>query len=393
MAEDRSSWRFKRSGPIQTILGNQGFNLFLFFLAVYFFIIGVKLMGSGFKLMGKDFSQELIASTSNPVVGLAIGIFATALVQSSSATTSMVVTMVLANPGFYPNAIPIVMGANIGTSVTNVIVSLSHIRNAESFRRAFSGALVHDFFNLLSVLLLFPIELLVRELTGKGILERVAYWAAGALLGKKGVEFELIDHLLRPLLEPITELISTIGMHEGVVTLIVGTAILFAALVLITRSARRAIEGRVQKVLDRYLFKNDATSFSFGLLLTTFVQSSSVTTSLVVPLVGGGILSIYQIYPYSLGANIGTTITALLAALATLTPCEGSKMALSISLVHLFFNMCGILIFYPLRKVPITLARWTAEYMSWHRKWAILFIIVVFFGIPGMVILMDRFIF
>jgi len=349
-------------------------------------------MGSGFKLLGKDFAVELIKTTSNPLVGLAIGVLATAVVQSSSATTSTIVAMVLVNPSFYPNAIPLIMGSNIGTSVTNLIVSLGHIRDVPSFKRALAGALVHDFFNLLTVSLLFPLEWLIRILTGKGYLERLGEWTAGLLLGKKGMEFELIEKVLDPVLEPMTKAINGIGFHTEILTLLVGTVVLFSALFFLTRSARRAIEGNVQKVIDKVLFKNDATSFGFGVLLTSIVQSSSVTTSLVVPLVGGGILTLGQIFPYTLGANIGTTITALMAAMASMTASSGGKMALAISLVHLFFNLTGVIIFYPLRKAPITLAKGAAKYFSKHRKYTILFIALIFYGIPGFIILVDKFI-
>ena len=371
----------------------QWFNLLVFFLSIYIFIIGIKLMGGGFKGLGRDFAEDLVETTSNPLVGLCIGVFVTALVQSSSATTSMVVLLVLNDPSFFPNAIPIVIGANIGTSVTNVIVSLGHIRHPPSFRRAFAGALVHDFFNILAAALLFPTEWLVRILTGKGILERLGEGTATLLMGNKGVEFDTLDLILDPVLGPMERGIDAIGFHPEILTLVVGLIILFTALTFITRSARRAIEGRVQKVVDRVLFKNAATSFGFGVTLTSFVQSSSVTTSLVVPLVGSGILTVEKIFPYTLGANIGTTVTALMAALAAQIPTEGGKMAIAISLVHLYFNIIGIALLYPFRKVPIYLAKKAAKFFSMHRKWTIVFILVLFFGVTGSVILIDRFLF
>lgn len=378
--------------------------MLVFFLSIYFFIIGIKLMGSGFKGLGADFAEGLIETTSNPVVGLCIGVFATAVVQSSSATTSTVVAMVLANPSFFPNAIPIVIGANIGTSVTNIIVSLGHIRHPPSFRRAFAGALVHDFFNVISASLIFPAEWIVRILTGKGFLERMGEATADALYGSKGFEFDLFHRLLDPVLEPIEGGIESIGLYPEIMMLVVGIIILFISLSFITKAARRAIDDKVQALIDRVLFRNVPTSFIFGLFLTAFIQSSSVTTSIAVPLVGGGILSLEQVFPYTLGANVGTTVTALLAALALASQknaedmasadivLEGRKMALAISFVHLYFNGLGILLIGPLKKVPIYLARRVARYMSANRKWAIIFLVVVFFVIPGSVILIDRFI-
>jgi sodium-dependent phosphate cotransporter len=383
---------------------NQWFNLLVFFFSIYFFIIGIKLMGSGFKgfndLFGsgdRTFADILIGAVSNPLVGLCVGVFVTAVIQSSSATTSTVVAIVAAEPSFFPYAIPIIIGANIGTSVTNIIVSLGHIRHPPSFRRAFAGALVHDFFNVLSASLIFPMEVIIKELTGEGFLERLGKWTAGLFIGESGAEFELIDKILDPVLEPLKTNIESIGflIDWQYYMIIIGVIILFISLTFITRSARKAIDGKVQKVVDRVLFRNAPTSFLFGVVLTSFVQSSSVTTSLAVPLVGGGILKLRQIYPYTLGANIGTTVTALLAAMASqsIDPGIGGKMALAISFVHLYFNILGIGIFYPLRKAPIFLARTVARYMAVNRKMSIIFLMVIFYAIPGLVILIDRFIF
>ncbi|HHD15522.1 MAG TPA: sodium dependent phosphate transporter [Euryarchaeota archaeon] len=396
---------FGRSGNLfRKVTGSQGFNLLVFFIALYFFIIGIKLMGSGFKgldtVFGSEegsFAETLVSAVSNPLVGLCMGVFITAVVQSSSATTSTVVAMVAVNPSFFPYAIPIVIGANIGTSVTNIIVSLGHIRHPPSFRRAFAGALVHDFFNVTAASLIFPAEWLVRILTGKGFLERLGVWAASGLVGSRGVQFDLIHRLLDPVLDPIKGIISGIGggIHPHAATFILigfGLVVLFVSLTFITKSARRAIDGKVQRVVDRVLFRNAPTSFLFGLTLTSFVQSSSVTTSIAVPLVGGGILTIEQIFPYTLGANVGTTVTALLAALAADFVGEGGKLALAISFVHLFFNIMGIALIYPLRKVPIYLARRVARYMAANRKMAIVFLFVVFFLTPGIVIIVDWYI-
>ncbi len=382
-------------------MDNRALNILIFLGAIYFFIIGIKLMGGGFKLMGGDFSESLIETTSNPFVALCIGVFATAVIQSSSATTSTVVAMVVANPSFYPNAIPIIIGANIGTSVTNVIVALGHIRHKGAFRRAFAGALVHDLFNIIAASLIFPLEWLTRIFTGKGFLERLGEVTATALVGSKGAKFDLIHRILDPVLEPMEKSILGLDLHPELMLLIVGVVILFISLTLITKAARKTIDGKVQQILDKVLFRNDATSFASGAALTSFVQSSSVTTSLVVPLVGGGILTIRQIFPYTLGANIGTTVTAILAALALLEGgggvpvelVEGARLGLAIAFVHLYFNITGIVLLYPFKKVPIYLAQRLSRYMSNNRKLAILFVLVVFFGIPGLIILIDRLIF
>jgi sodium-dependent phosphate cotransporter len=109
-------------------------------------------------MFGSGLAETLIATTTNPLVGLFIGILATSIIQSSSSTTSIVVGLVAGGALNVANAIPIVMGANIGTSVTNLLVSLTQIRRDLEFRRALSAAIVHDFFNILAVIVIFPLQ-------------------------------------------------------------------------------------------------------------------------------------------------------------------------------------------------------------------------------------------
>jgi sodium-dependent phosphate cotransporter len=119
---------------------------------------------------------------------------------------------------------------------------------------------------------------------------------------------------------------------------------------------------------------------------TASVQSSSATTSLLVPLAGTGVLSLRQIFPYTLGANIGTTITAILASLST-----GSPAAVTVALAHLSFNILGIAIFYPLRALPIWLAKHAGRIASRSKRNSaaavVIFIALIF--IPLLYILLS----
>ena len=128
----------------------------LFFF--YLFLVSIKLMGVSFQMFGKGFAEQLISSYSNPFLGLFTGILATSLVQSSSTTTSLVVGLVGGGALPVEYAIPIIMGANLGTTITNTLVSLSFVTRKEDFRRAFAGATVHDFFNVIAVIIFLPLE-------------------------------------------------------------------------------------------------------------------------------------------------------------------------------------------------------------------------------------------
>jgi solute carrier family 34 (sodium-dependent phosphate cotransporter) len=349
------------------------------FLCLYLFIVGIGGMGYSFKLFGKDFAEKVLTMTASPFVGLFIGILGTALVQSSSTSTSIIVGMVAGGAIAIDSAIFMVMGANIGTTVTNLMVSLGHITRTTEFRRAFGAAIIHDLFNWMVVLILFPLEL------ATGILARLASGMAGWFEGAGGLK--LADPL-QAATRPAIQLISQLVADHPVFLLIVSVLLTFGMLASIVKLLRSLVLKKVETFFDEYLFKNAARAMLFGMLLTIAVQSSSITTSVVIPLAGAGILRLSQIFPYTLGANVGTTVTAMLAALST-----GSPAAVTVSFGHLLFNLAGILIIWPVRRVraiPVRLAEKLAELSMRNRLIPFGFILLVFFVIPGVLILLFK---
>jgi len=374
-------------------------NILLFIAFLYLFFVSIELIGKAFKGFGGGFAEGLIATTSNPIVGLFIGVLATTIAQSSSLTTSVLVGMVAAGTITVPNAIPVIMGANIGTTVTNTIVAMAHITRKQEFKKAFSGAIVHDFFNLLTVATLLPLHLLTQLIFGRGFLEIMATGLARVFTGVGGAKFSsplkmvtkpviklLYERLFPALVRPFfVQQTDDVKRAVAIVTLIFAILLLFLALKYMTKFMRSAIATKMENLFDGYLFKTAIRSFVIGAIFTTIVQSSSVTTSLAVPLVAAGILTIEQIFPYVLGANLGTTITAMLAALAT-----GSEFAITVAFAHLCFNICGTAIWYPLKKLPIKMALKMAEICTESRKLALAYLIVVFYIVPGLLILIMR---
>ena len=371
-------------------------------------------------------------------------------------------------------AIPIVMGANIGTSVTNTIVSLCQMAEKEEFRRAFAGATVHDMFNLLAVLILLPLELaseylfqltneivkslhletnkalkqdLLKKITkpftniiiqlDKKIIEKIAkgdksvgdkslilFWC------DKGTEvtFNKTETVLRNITsnstalknisatvktvtvyvnetvtdtrteftEPCKFLFHDTGMSDtevGIILLIASLIILCVCLVLIVKTLHSLLRGQIALIIRKTFNSDFPKPFTFltgylailvGAGLTILVQSSSIFTSAITPLVGLGIVGLERMYPLTLGANIGTTATGILAAFAS----DGEKLdlALQIALCHLFFNISGIIIWYPiphLRRVPIKFAKALGNTTAEYRWFAIAYLFVVFFILPG----------
>ncbi len=354
---------------------------------LYIFLISIGMIGASFKLLGKDLATQIFALASNPITGLFIGVFSTSLVQSSSTTTSVVVGLVA---GGMPvsTAIPIIMGANIGTSVTNTLVSLGHIGRSLEFKRAFAASTVHDFFNLMAVIILFPLQYYTN------FLGKMSGWMANILTAGTDLKFNSpIKAVVKPVVKFVVSTVSSPFDAKGIqalVVLIVAAILLFIALKYITQLLRGVVMQRASGFFERTVFRTPYLAFVMGILLTATVQSSSITTSVVVPLAGAGILTLAQIYPYTLGANIGTTVTAILAALAA--P-EHFVAAITVALSHLLFNLCGIVsitAFKPVRNIPINLANWMAE-QAIIRKWVpLVYILVVFFIIPIVLIYATR---
>ncbi len=371
---------FKLSKPLITV-----FKVLLILVVLYIFLVSIGLMGGGFKFFGKDFARALIETTSNPFIGLFIGIFATALIQSSSTTTSMVVAFVAAGTISVQNAIPVIMGANIGTAVTSTLVSLGHVTRQREFERAFAAGTVHDMFNLMVVLILLPIEI------ATGYLHRTASALASVLAGTSGIEFKSpLKLITKPISKEIIHGISSFGFTQivsGVLIVIIGIGLLMISLIVLSKLLKSLVLSKLQRILHASTDSSGIIAILIGVVFTVIVQSSSVTTSLMIPMAAAGILTIRHVFPVALGANVGTTITALLASLAT-----GRPEALTIALVHLLFNISGILLFYPvpfMRQIPITVASGLAKLVMKKRSYAILFILIGYFFIPGLAIFLT----
>ena len=341
---------------------------------MFLFIVALEMMGDGIKGLGSDFAEGLLRATANPLIGLLTGILVTSLVQSSSTTTSLVVTLVATGTLSVPNAIPVIMGANIGTTVTNTIVSMGHVTQPDEFRRAMAGATVHDFFNWIAVVILLPLELAF------GVISRPATALAGALPGVDTANpgdtpFEVVAELASGLLGGVAWL-----------TALVGLLLLFVALRYLVVILKGFFLSRSEGALDKYIFGKPLVAMAFGMVLTFLVQSSSITTSLVIPLVGAGVLSVRRVFPYMLGSNVGTTATALLAALVAVSGGEPQAQAgLVIALCHLLFNVFGIALVYPIpavREIPIRMAEFVGELAFKNRLYAIAYLLGLFYLLP-----------
>lgn len=351
----------------------------LVFGLIYTFLVGVSSLESGIKVMGADTQESLFSSVSNPVAGLFIGILGTVLVQSSSASTSVIVGLVGTGALGVGDAVPMIMGANIGTTVTNTLVALAHMRQSEEFKRAFSAATVHDFFNLMAVSIVLPIELATNVLSNSA--EKISE----QLVGSAGSEWKspIKKWVKEPVgwLKDLGDAIGASGNVLGTLLVAIGLVIILISLAFITKNMRKLVADRIEASLNKVLGKGAGTvAMLLGLVITISVQSSSITTSIMIPLAAAGVVTLRNIYPVTLGANVGTTITALLAALATSRP-----EALTVAIVHTLFNVGGIVLLYPMpyvRDIPIRLAENLAKIAINRRIAAVIYVVVVFIVVP-----------
>lgn len=371
------------STPIAPRIGT-GRN-FLNWLAVvgliYLLIVAVSVIGSGFKTAVGDQAKELFAFATNPFLGLIVGIVATALIQSSSTTTSIVVGLVAGGLPV-PTAIPMIMGANIGTSVTNTLVSAGCIGNKAEFRRAFSAATVLDLFNLLAVAIFLPLEILFHPL------ERLSKLSAGFFYGDASLSMKdanFIGAMTKPAVDVITgstQFLPTI--FAGIFQIILGILLIFISIYYVGKLLKQLMVGRAKEILHTAIGRGPIAGILSGVFMTILVQSSSTTTSLMVPLAAAEVFGLREIYPFTLGANVGTCVTALLAATAVAG--ATALPALQIALVHLFFNLLGVLVIFCipfLYRLPVIGAETLALAASEHKFVALAYVLGVFFILPA----------
>ncbi|KAM7394162.1 hypothetical protein PAMP_020980 [Pampus punctatissimus] len=397
---------------------------------LYIFICSLDILSSAFQLVGGKTAGDIFQDNtvlSNPLAGLVIGVLVTLLVQSSSTSSSIVVSMVSSGLLTVQLAVPIIMGTNIGTSVTNTLVAMTQAGDRSTFRRAFAGATVHDFFNWLSVLVLLPLEVATGYL----------YVVTKLIIDSFKIQSGEAPDLLNVITDILTE--SIIQLDESVLTgiatgdpearnksLIKKWCQTFTNTTIMnitvpgpencTSPSLCWVDGNYTYTLKnisetyniercKHIFVNvNLPDLAVGMILLAL--SLLVLCSCLVLIVkllnsmlkgqvaavikkilntGIGVISIERAYPLSLGSNIGTTTTAILAAMAS--PGDTLANALQIALVHFLFNVSGIILWYPIpfTRMPIRLAKGLGNITASYRWFAVVYIVCCFFFFPLLV--------
>lgn len=344
-----------------------------------FFFLSIQLLGVSFSHIGANVTSAINLATSNPFIGLFIGLLTTAILQSSSTTTSMAVAAVAAGSISLHNAIPIIMGANIGTTLTSTIVSMSYITKTKEFRKAVSAGSIHDIFNIMLVVLLFPLEYYYGLLTNlsQQMTDMIIVNSDAGVSNQPLLNFNFLNLWLTNVvkfLSPLFSLILSIAMLFGTVKIL--SSVLYSHLI-----------GQTKEQFQSVVFRNTARSFGWGMLLTSLIQSSSLTTSLMVPLVATSKVKLKRAFQFILGANLGTTITALLAAILK------NEAAISLAFAHFLFNAIGITIFLTIpifRNLPVYLAKKLGRLTIKHRIAGFAYILIIFFLLPFTLIYLSN---
>lgn len=353
-------------------------SLLIFIPEIVLFLLSINLVGEAVSSLGQETARGILLATSNPFIGLFIGLLAAALIQSSSTVTAMTVAVVSTGYLSLGSAIPVVMGANIGTTLTSTLVSLGFITNRNEFRKAISAGTAHDFFNIFTVVLLFPLEYYYGILSsGANYLTSIFGDALNANNASEGLTFGLGQ---------LAAMVLNV-LPNAVIALILSLILLFTSIKLLSRTISNRIIGTSKDRLRKFIFASPYKSFAWGTMITAAIQSSSITTSLIVPLVAAGRVTLKRSFPFILGANMGTTITALIAAFSQ------SEAAISLAFVHLLFNLVGVLIFLPfpiLRRLPVLVAYRFGALTLDSRVIGFSYIIFTFFLMPFTLIYVNK---
>lgn len=347
-------------------------------LSLLLFIFAIDLLTVAMGRLNSDVAREIIQATRNPFISLFVGLLVTALIQSSSTVTASIVAIVASGNMTLQQAVPMVLGANIGTTLTSTLVSFTFVTKRKEFRRALSSGISHDVFNILNVIILFPLELYFNFLSNSA--EKFAQLFASD--GNPAEAFEYNRIFTRNITEWIVEHINI-----PFISTILAVFLVFFSIKILTTSVYKTFVQDAFLDISKVIFKNTGLSFIYGVFFTAAVQSSTVTTCLVVPLVANRKVSLAKSFPFIVGANIGTTITAVIAAMYK------TEAAIALAFVHVLFNSLGALIFLPfpeIRQIPVKLADFMGRTSVKYRIFGFAYILLTFFVIPFLLIYFSR---
>ena len=379
--------------------------LVLLVSGVFLFICSLEGVGYGFKLMFSEWAHvilSLIESGVAPYTGLAIGVLATTLLESSSAvvaTTMISMASIVASGLPLASAIrfgvPMILGANVGTTVGNTLTLLA-IRKAttrEEFNATIPGVLVDDIFKFLTVGFFFVLEVttgfLSTIVTGAGSFLYETFRLEGllAVFEKTVIDVVITEPIIKPLGSVFTNWLGS--QLSGILFFILWFALVVVSIdFLITKGLNQLLQTDwANRIASAFL--SPLRAFATGFSLTWLVGSSSIGTSLVIPMIATKIVTVDRAYPYICGCGLATTVD--LAQLYGYV--AGGLVSIMLGLTHVLLNIFGLVLWLisPLRVVPVRIAKRLGQFMTSHPNSAVLLIgyaVCIFIVLPLLVILL-----
>lgn len=345
------------------------------------FFFAIDLMISSLAYTGRDTVQNLIQSIANPFTGLSAGLVITAMIQSSSTTTSLAVALVASGSLTIQHAVPVIMGANIGTTITSAVVSLGFINKKKELKRAVSAASYHCFFNLLTVTILFPLEYTY------GFLSSVSEYVSNYFFASSGAKALSGSANFVSFFDPVISILVDY-ISNGYILVFISFVLLVTSILVFRKLISDLLMAKSPEAFSRFVFNSSIKSFFWGLITTAAIRSSTITTSVVVPIVARRIIRLRQAASFIMGANIGTTITAFIAA-----SLKVNTDAVSIAIAHFLVNGIGVLIFFPvpaIGEIPLELARRMGLLTLKYRYAGFVFILITFFFLPFLLLYLSQ---
>jgi len=374
-------------------------------VGIFLFISSLEGVKSGFKLIFTEWQKGIlgmITADTAPLTGLAIGILSTALVQSSSAVVAatMVSMSGMVVGGLPMDAamrfgVPMILGANIGTTVTNTIVVFGVKRGmtTKEFGDTIPGVIVDDVYEALTISLFFIVEM-TTGLISNTVLVLGNYLTESLKLEEVFAAFDktIIDIIIKePIVEPLTNLVTGLfGVRAGGVLLFV---IWFSVIVFSMGLITKGLENLIQTDWEdkvKSAFSSPAKGFFTGFSITWVVGSSSIGTSLIVPFLATKVVDLKNAYPYLCGCNMATTVdlSQIYGYVA------GGIVGIMLGSAHILLNIMALILWLvsPLRFVPIRVAEEIGRRIQENENASLslaIWVIVIFFVVPIAIIYLS----
>ena len=388
------------------ILSNNKVRLILILaVGIFLFISSLEGVKSGFKIIFAEWQKgilDMITANTAPLTGLAIGILGTALVQSSSAVVaatmvsmSGMVTIGLPLEAAMRFGVPMVLGANIGTTVTNTIVIFGVKRGMtnQEFGETIPGVIVDDVYEALTISLFFIVEMTTGLISntvlvlGDFLTQTLGLEEAFAAFDKTIIDIVIKEPIVTPLKNMVTGLFGVrVG---GVLLFIIWFAVIVFSMGLITKGLENLIQTDWEDKV-KAAFSSPGRGFLTGFSITWLVGSSSIGSSLMVPFLATKVVDVKKAYPYLVGCNIATTVdlSQIYGYIA------GGVVGVMLGSAHVMLNIMALLLWLvsPLRFVPVAVAEEIGRRIQENENAGLtlaVWVIVIFFVLPIAIIYLS----